>query len=452
MKEIRKHNLQAEMRAPSPIAGRDYPSIANELREARQALAISINAIRNVMPDFMPQGLDFDEVANLVATVGRPLIYLLTTPNGSLALVVSPRQVNKKSRVYPVWLDAFASSDLTTLVFDEQNGDPRYLHGTILSGVAEFQGILDRTWPVLAERLMDPITAHLRKIKFQQALLIVTGTLTLLPLHAATSEELIYSYIPSAQALKTVFFDEDTVESTPRFMGIGSPASRDESILAFARQEVERIASVFTGQKHQAVLLESGNATLDSITRELPGATHLHFACHGYYKVDRPLDSALLLAADEKLTLEALLGGRIDVSTVRLVTLSACETGLVDFVHVPDEVVGFPSGFIQAGVPGVIGALWRVDDIATAVLLTRFYYYHLVEGSSPAVALHTSQKWLRESTASEIDLAGYYERQYLISEYRDRDAFRLMRYYRSNPDIKPFFHPYLWAGFAHSGL
>ena len=127
-------------------------------------------------------------------------------------------------------------------------------------------------------------------------------------------------------------------------------------------------------------MLFERDATHAAVAASLPGATHLHFSCHGTFDVREPLDSALSLSGDDTLTLRDLLDGGLDLSAARLAVLSACQTGIVDFDKVPDEAIGFPAGFIQAGVPGVVSTLWPVDAISTAILMSRFYVEHLGNG------------------------------------------------------------------------
>ena len=137
---------------------------------------------------------------------------------------------------------------------------------------------------------------------------------------------------------------------------------------------------------------------------------------------------------------------------VAVKVLSACQTGITDFQNVPDEAVGFPAGFIHAGVPGVVSTLWPVNDLSTALLMSEFYHQHLEERQGPTEALRRAQLWLRDSTAGEMKLADRYERLYRTSGRRDAAALRWLRYYRVNPDVKPFEHPYYWAGFVFSGV
>ena len=167
-----------------------------------------------------------------------------------------------------------------------------------------------------------------------------------------------------------------------------------------------------------------------------PRATIGHFACHGQFNAAAPLDSALLLANGSQSTVRDLIHAESErLAHLRLVVLSACQTAITDFGNLPDEAVGLPSSFLQAGVPAVIGTLWPVNDISTALLMVCFYRYHLQDGLDPVTALHQAQAWLRDSTAAEMSLADWYQRHFEASGRKDRDAFVAMRYYRANPSV-----------------
>jgi CHAT domain-containing protein len=232
-------------------------------------------------------------------------------------------------------------------------------------------------------------------------------------------------------------------------LGIGDPLPSQQPI-PFARAEVDDIARLFPAAGRR--VLGGAQATRANVLAALPGATHLHFSCHGAFDLDAPLASALQLSGEDRLTLRDLLDGDLDLRTVQLAVLSACQTGIADMFHVPDEAVGLPGGFLQAGVPGVIGTLWPVVDLSTALLLERFYRHHLCEGLHPAVALNRAQRWLREATTRELGLVARYEQRLAAPGQDDAHSLRWLRYYRAHPDLRPFAHPYYWAAFGYTGL
>ena len=88
------------------------------------------------------------------------------------------------------------------------------------------------------------------------------------------------------------------------------------------------------------------------------------------------------------------------LAAARLAALSACETGIPG-TKLPDEVVGLPTGWLQAGVAGVVASLWSVNDLSTAMLMERFYRLWREDGLAPALALRQAQLWLRDSTNRE---------------------------------------------------
>ena len=81
-----------------------------------------------------------------------------------------------------------------------------------------------------------------------------------------------------------------------------------------------------------------------------------------------------------------------------LVTLSACETGMV-FPDRTDEYVGLPSGFLFAGATCVIGSLWPVDDACTATLMRAMYTRILKNGKSRAASLRAALKAVKSDPA-----------------------------------------------------
>ncbi|MEZ4734546.1 MAG: CHAT domain-containing protein [Caldilineaceae bacterium] len=444
-------DLEAELRLTDQPGGRDKVFITAELRQTHDLLQAIVARVHNNVPNLMPQELSLSEITALADTLYQPLVYLITTSQGSLALIVLLSRQAATAAVTAVWLDDFDRSDLANILYDHENTH-RYLHGTVFGHLALLRSVLDSIWTTLDQKLMAKLISHLHLLDGRRAMLIPTGTLALLPLHAVALDAMTFQYIPSARALYTVLNDKDHISRPLTFLGIGNPLNRRQQSLAFARIEVEKVATLFDEAKLHYLIYCEEEATRQHLVTYLPGTTHLHFSCHGRFDVYDPLRSALYLAGDDTLTLHNLLDGSLDVSAVRLAVLSACQTGITDFQSVPDEAIGFPAGFLQAGIPGVVSTLWSVDELSTALLMNEFYRQHLKAEREPADALRQAQLWLREATAEEMKLAGYYEQLYIDAGRRDREAFQWMNYYRANPTVKPFAHPYYWAGFVFSGV
>jgi CHAT domain-containing protein len=89
---------------------------------------------------------------------------------------------------------------------------------------------------------------------------------------------------------------------------------------------------------------------------------------------------------------------------LRLCVLSACETGLGDLTE-GEGVLGLQRAFHAAGCPNVVGSLWKVDDEATAALMTQFYYELRVNKRTPLEALREAQLTLYRHPERIAELA-----------------------------------------------
>ncbi len=113
----------------------------------------------------------------------------------------------------------------------------------------------------------------------------------------------------------------------------------------------------------------------------------VHLACHGLYRPDNPLFSALQMG-DRWVTGAEVLD--LDLRGA-LVTLSACESGRPG--RGTAEPVGLAWSFLAAGASGVVVSQWVVDDKVTLELMTDMYQ-GLADGLTPAEALRSAQRRL----------------------------------------------------------
>ncbi len=174
--------------------------------------------------------------------------------------------------------------------------------------------------------------------------------------------------LPSAGVLK--YMQQRKPAKTGGILAFGNPDLGDPSLdLAFAQNEAVAVART---QPQSKVFLRR-EATETALNKYGGGFRYLHFATHGEFDADKPLNSALLLAGDAendgRLTVDKLYSKTLAAD---LVTLSACETGLGKIVG-GDDIVGLARGFLYAGSRSIVTSLWKVDDLATSHLMTGFY-------------------------------------------------------------------------------
>ncbi|MCD4843224.1 MAG: CHAT domain-containing protein, partial [Methanosarcinales archaeon] len=231
---------------------------------------------------------------------------------------------------------------------------------------------------------------------------------------------------------------QETSRQKPSLLAVINPTED----LRYTPVEGMVVESLFDPDDRETL---SGNVAIkERVVEKIPGWTYLHFSCHGLYNWQDVMNSGLVLANHDILTLSEIISG-LNLDTARLVTLSACETGMTDIHQSPDEFIGLPTGFLQAGAAGVVSTLWAVNDAATSLLIKHFYQKHLKEGLPPDQALRSAQLWLRSATRKELG-----ETYKSIDRMSHHEAYREL-VMDGDPGNKPYANPYYWAAFTFTG-
>ncbi|NJL87327.1 MAG: CHAT domain-containing protein [Leptolyngbyaceae cyanobacterium SM1_1_3] len=452
-------NLEAQQRAHATSA--TSAEEQNQLRQSltpaahrtaaihlRQSLTTVIEQIRQIegYADFLDQP-NFNHIRAALQP-DRSLVYLVTTPAGSLALILTPDQITD------LWLDDLTESSLMEILqawfnaYERSQSDRQSWYDAIAHGTQQ-----------LWQPLMAPLIAQLQALNFTQATLIPTGYLSFLPLHAAWTEDpstpsgkryalddIHFTYAPNARSLTAAQKIRDRIVGES-LLAIDNPRND----LPNSSREIAAATASFT----QPQVLPQEHATVDAVLAALPHASHLHLSCHGTADFNTPLNSGLLMA-DGLLTLRNLLDLKLTEGPsggIRLAILSACETGLPG-LKLADEAISLPTGLLQAGVAGVVASLWSVSDLSTMMLLVRFYDYWREDKLEPAIALRQAQQWLRDTTNREKTAcfqtflpqpAG------LRMSHATADHLFKQKSLR-HPDAQDFAHPFHWAAFSYTGI
>lgn len=431
-----------ELQAPTGVTP-EPPG--EQLQRAHAALEKALDRIRRI-PGYESFLRDpgLNDISPAIAP-GAALAYLLTDPAGSLALVLHREEAGIS--VQSVWLDGLRADDLERLIFQVGNG---FLAGQMNSEV--LSQALAEILPILGERLMEPLSEHLRNLGAREIALVPAGLLALLPLHAAGDpcflDEFEVSFAPSGRVLavaQSKAGDALLPSQSPSLAGVGNPLPHPRP-LTNARIELEEIATFV--EEGRRKIFYGEDATEKNLLESLPGSSHVHLSCHGLFDAQDPLASHLQLAKGDRLELREILA-RESFSGTRLVVLSACQTALSDFQRLPDEAIGLPAGFLQTGAAGVIGTLWPVDDLSTALFMIRFYELHFEERNPPAQALGKAQTWLRDATVKEI--FDWCKRRNGSKGRGGLSAAVALRLGLEEPESRCFADPLYWAPFVFVG-
>jgi CHAT domain-containing protein/Tfp pilus assembly protein PilF/predicted negative regulator of RcsB-dependent stress response len=264
----------------------------------------------------------------------------------------------------------------------------------------------------LRKLLFDPLENAGYLSGVRQLLIVPDSVLNYVPFAALPlgkqrflGDEFTLTYLPAAAALAR------NSRTNGRKLLAMAPS---DAHLPNATAEVRGIGQIF-GHDSRVIL---GKEATKTLFKQIAGNyDYLHLATHGSLNRNAPSLSALELEPDGQ------NDGRLEVYEIagmklhaRLITLSACETGLGTgyFTETPggDEFVGLTRAFLSAGGQNVLASLWAVNDQSSRDLMVHFYRHLLA--SSGAEALAKAQQELRRSDV----------------RYR---------------------HPYYWAAFVMSG-
>lgn len=262
-------------------------------------------------------------------------------------------------------------------------------HATIMERSAR------RVLSALYAELVAPFAQHLedamdrapdRTDSIPKLAVVPHGPLHRVPFHALFDgqryliERFEFSYAPSATVYVLCQEQVSQRRDGALVLGVEDPS------IPWAATEAYAIAEHLSG----AEVRIGEDATIRTLRDQASRSGTLHLACHGLFRSDNPMFSALKLHDGWLAAADAL---SLDLSGA-LVTLSACESGRSEVIG-GDEILGLTRAFLGAGAATLAVSLWLVHDETTAVLMQR-WYRHMHEGMGRAAALRAAQLEIRE--------------------------------------------------------
>ena len=285
--------------------------------------------------------------------------------------------------------------------------------------------------------LMQPIRQHLGNTR--NLLLSPDSTLNLLPFETLVDENNNYllethtiTYLTSGRDLQRLTTPKANNNPTliladPYFGKPGTLATTrtlDLKNQTFPPLDGTRTEATALGKLLNTQPLLGTDATETAI-KQTKSPKILHIATHGFFqpsteatKTNPLLNSGLVLAGfqlgksgNDDGILTALEVSNLNLTNTKLVTLSACETGLGTTSN-GEGIYGLRRALTIAGAESQVISLWKVSDDATKDLMIN-YYTRLKANEGRSLALHNAQRDMLKS--------------------------------------KDYPHPYYWAAFIPSG-
>ncbi|HKP70832.1 MAG TPA: CHAT domain-containing protein, partial [Pyrinomonadaceae bacterium] len=355
--------------------GEDVARLQNEIRRREKTLASETLRNESLRRSRRAKSSITIDVAGLRSRLGRENALIEFIEDGGLysAFVVTHDGV--------AFVESIASIDEIRSLLEGlhfQFGTLRFGGDAIRSFAGQLKARANAYLRELYRKLIEPLA---EAIGDRDLVFVPAGALNYVPFNALFDGE---RYL--IESRKIVCAPSASIWASLNSRPTSQPAHAllmayaDEKI-PLANDEVKNLGRVLP----KATRFTGKRATFAAFQENAPRADLIHLACHGQYRPDNPLFSSLHLA-DGWVTVR-------DVTAIslkaKLVTLSACETGLNE-VFAGEELLGLARGFLSAGARSLVLSLWTVNDDATSRLM-RDLYQNLQRGQSIAASLRVAQ-------------------------------------------------------------
>jgi tetratricopeptide (TPR) repeat protein len=400
--------VERQLRESLDQAGKAQPVAAERLEELRAAYQELMTSLK-VSGALEQERMDVAAFAQALSPASAAVLIFASELGGGI-LIVTPGAASIPASAM-IELPQLTSGRLEALLNGEGEKAGGWLsayeryrkessswdEAEVEQAVAAWNSEIEALLPQLWDLAMGPLAAWLEREApdVDAVYLMVPGLMSMLPLHAARpaqsdapyfAERWAVSYLPSPRALMTRSALGQLRE--PSLLAITDPAGD-------IGEDVNPAWPFFAAPNRRTVQGRAPN-----VAAALAGAgdvSHVSFFCHGIWEGSDPDLSHLVMADGSQLSAQDLAA--IDLRSVDLALLGACETALIGTRGTPDEFTGLPVALLQAGVGSVAASQWLVDAASTYALMHRMMQEHRA-GLSPARALKAAQ---RAFVAGEMD-------------------------------------------------
>lgn len=404
-----------------------FNELRGEVDVARRSLEGIISEAASVVDYRTFCGVQAREHIEALAGSGTALVYIATTYFGSFAISVTrPATGEEGVSAYKVcWMNDFTQRDVlnpVSVMTADADSNIVWTVGSTLraaNSLSQLEGSTKNWYEVLAQlervlsdvgrNLLAPLTDFLLAEGIGDITLVPCADLAQVPLQIAPFtlrgktgclvDHFDLRFVPSARygeiSLRAAEAISDqlavcTVIQSPDMQG--------------AKYESEHLESVWPGGEFRRLI--GKDIDRDKVKAKLRGASYVVLSSHGFFQYWDQLGSGFKVGQRTILDLHDMLNEQL-LDRCRLAVASACQSAFEDSPTTLDECIGLSFGLLCTGAAGVMGTLWNVHDIVSAIVVTRFhqeYFTARAPGQSlkPWAILSGIQRWLKSVSYEEL--------------------------------------------------
>lgn len=438
----RSANLPARLAQEYSTAADAYDRMQRWAADGIIAYAASLEVSTNlatVMAEVRATGKVFADfggrprIEALASGIGSDSIAVYLIPGrsgqGGSALVLRPDETALQVRL-PELTAELVRSHVDNLL--ARSGHAQTACAWLWSAVAE---------PLLAATAGAPVA--------RKWIVIPTGQLSMLPIHAAGSagsgwldDHVTVTVVPSLTTLSNA--EKEAASGAPLI------AVSNDSELDFLA--ADRVAGM---RLLDGAVTIADDVSPDAVLTAMQEAPAVLICGHATHSLTQgsglALGDTVSVAGIRRtrwLTSEAV--ARLPARARQLAILSACSSGQIA-TDLPDEQIGLPATFLAIGFRSVVSTAWPVRDRVAFVTTTHFLQNQRANPERPpSEVLHGTRRWLR--TATVPDLQRWLAELTTTVPIPEQSIDRLRTWWRLSPDPHPLADPQDWAAYTTTGL
>lgn len=215
--------------------------------------------------------------------------------------------------------------------------------------------------------------------------------------------------------------------------------SKQYAALPFVKEEILSLQNMTLppGKEIKRNIYLDGSFTKSALVASFDkGDSYLHIATHYSIPGTKNNSGQLLLGDGSTFSLNDMRSEIKNNNNIRLVTLSACDTGVINMAQGSSNLEGLSNVLNLKGAKAVMGSLWPISDEATALFMKLFYGLIFKGGYSPEEALRLTQSAFSRGSLAEV---------------KDNRAMIDGNPQEFDLKIKKYTNPFYWAAFQLIG-